>query len=1389
LVVLLINVLIAILAHGAVDDGLIAHWTFDEGRGSTVNDHSEYGNHGTVDRATWTAGVSGDALSFNGESSSVRVLDSDSLDVTVGLTIAAWINAVAFFGEGDHNGNPIVTKWETTRNGVPIGQYHLSLYEGGNIIFRVAGDTELDELVAEQVVDVGGWSHIAASWDGRIMRLYVNGSVVAEKSSKVATIQNREYGGDDLKIGQDTGGWDPPGWYFHGAIDDVRIYGRALTADEVTDLHTIVERDAGMGPTMPSSLYDGLPPNGPLDLSTFVVHFGDDPTHPCTSWDNEVSPSRITLKCDHASAWWSAVALREVDVSDYSRMRLTGTITSSPAIERDYHSVLVVLPGRVTCEDGDRYSLCSLDGEPLQGVTDGVGWGRWDEAAIAYCNVRTNEADRECELDADVSGLDTVTIVYLFSDGWIIWSDLHGTLSDATIELVPEALDDKGSDWPMIQRNPARTGYTDDEVRPPLKLAWRYKTNEVVRSSPAVVNGTVYVGSFDNHVHAIDATTGESIWKYRTKDTIYSSPALSDGSLYIGSHDGYLYSLDAATGELNWKYQMGYFFNWDKVPGDDEGRFRDYFSGNRVVDWADRAKITKADDKMSITVTSDGDSITIYLNKERSEATITRKQPTGLSMWNFPVSVVNNETIVYYPNVAVTSSPVVYDDTVYINSVDYLYALDAGTGGLRWRYDSDHVLDEYPAIHDGLVFIPTTDGHVHAIDADTGVGMWKKRLGNSSITSVSVIRGIVYAGSKDHFIYALDAANGNQLWKFETGGKIHSAPAIDDERVFIGSDDGFVHALDASTGEERARYWIGIWVYSAPAVSGGTVYISSLDNSIYAVDIETEEQTWRYETGGRISSSPAVSNGMIYVGSDDEYLYAFRGCRPSEGCCSDADCEQDMTCTSRECLPRDCGELETCGNECVNPTAGRCCKDAWYPGAECCANDDCDAGTICVSGTCSRMSTFTPSTDSPWLLDVLDLGPFEIIDGAAEWTDGYLLVRGPGLLHSGSDEGLFLMHIDLVGDRLSARTIGPADGATAMALQHHRLLVHYDSGESAPFQRIHLVNGSYLLEHTDHHFGNLTSVTADGDRFVLCGPDALTIMRTGASEGVGHLLLDNGTAACSGYDWMVSVVHVGGRQVHVHNDTYHLPLWSSPELDDEPTSVLLHDGRVYAGTPRGRLMAWNLTRDLGERTLPGHTGPLQVLAADDRYIYSGGADGVIKVREAEILFGRFTLRGHTSPVLGIVPLDDRVLSFDNGTVRLWKRPYRPEPVVVTPTIRPNVTVAPNVTLVPNVTLQPSPTKPSGNLFKMVYGSCGDDVCDTDEDSGNCCRDCGCPPGQTCTDDGCIIEDRSISVVPSEEPKVVLEEPDDPMDYDATDVVKIVLVLGIGASALAASKRP
>ncbi len=81
-------------------------------------------------------------------------------------------------------------------------------------------------------------------------------------------------------------------------------------------------------------------------------------------------------------------------------------------------------------------------------------------------------------------------------------------------------------------------------------LKWRYKTGGGVTSSALVEGQTVYFGSKDDHVYAIDAATGSEVrWKFKTGGDVISSPKIADGVLYIGSNDKNFYALDAKTGK------------------------------------------------------------------------------------------------------------------------------------------------------------------------------------------------------------------------------------------------------------------------------------------------------------------------------------------------------------------------------------------------------------------------------------------------------------------------------------------------------------------------------------------------------------------------------------------------------------------------------------------------------------------------------------------------------------------------------------------------------------------------------------------------------------------------------------------------------------------------
>jgi len=140
---------------------------------------------------------------------------------------------------------------------------------------------------------------------------------------------------------------------------------------------------------------------------------------------------------------------------------------------------------------------------------------------------------------------------------------LHGALPAA--ELMPDPFDFYMSS-PAIVGGTVYFGSGDGNVYA-LDVAggtlkWKFHTGDVVHASPAVAQGTVYIGSWDTYFYALDAQTGKEKWRFKTGEDanihnqtgIQSSPAVADGMVYFGCRDSFLYALDAKTGEKKWAF-------------------------------------------------------------------------------------------------------------------------------------------------------------------------------------------------------------------------------------------------------------------------------------------------------------------------------------------------------------------------------------------------------------------------------------------------------------------------------------------------------------------------------------------------------------------------------------------------------------------------------------------------------------------------------------------------------------------------------------------------------------------------------------------------------------------------------------------------------------------
>lgn len=110
----------------------------------------------------------------------------------------------------------------------------------------------------------------------------------------------------------------------------------------------------------------------------------------------------------------------------------------------------------------------------------------------------------------------------------------------------------------MLQHDPQRSGYTNQEVRPPYQFLWRWHAPPLAsRTQPVVAGGILYIGSLDGKMYALDAMTGQIKWTLETAGPIRHSAAVVGGRVFFGSHDTNIYALDSASGGVIWAFNTG----------------------------------------------------------------------------------------------------------------------------------------------------------------------------------------------------------------------------------------------------------------------------------------------------------------------------------------------------------------------------------------------------------------------------------------------------------------------------------------------------------------------------------------------------------------------------------------------------------------------------------------------------------------------------------------------------------------------------------------------------------------------------------------------------------------------------------------------------------------
>ena len=214
----------------------VAHWSFDEGQGTTTWDGTENNNDGTLGDGScqpgtstcpsWVSGKYGSALNFDGSDDYVNMGDQSSLEGMSAITIEAWIKPTSL---SFPNSGAIVNKyWDGTDR-----SYHYFITKSGQLAFRLPTDTDNDNDTAysSSTMSVNQWYHVVGTWDSAddIIRIYINSEADNTKAQPGNSVRTNS---SPVWIGRDYYDNVPRDEFF-GTIDDVRIYDYARTADEI----------------------------------------------------------------------------------------------------------------------------------------------------------------------------------------------------------------------------------------------------------------------------------------------------------------------------------------------------------------------------------------------------------------------------------------------------------------------------------------------------------------------------------------------------------------------------------------------------------------------------------------------------------------------------------------------------------------------------------------------------------------------------------------------------------------------------------------------------------------------------------------------------------------------------------------------------------------------------------------------------------------------------------------------------------------------------------------------------------------------------------------------------------------------------------------------------
>lgn len=315
------------------------------------------------------------------------------------------------------------------------------------------------------------------------------------------------------------------------------------------------------------------------------------------------------------------------------------------------------------------------------------------------------------------------------------------------------------------------------------------------QASPLIVGDDLFQGGSDGKLIVVNKHDGRLKRVIKDSGGLDASPLFHESVLYFGNGDGYVKAFSYRNGDYLWSYFTGHPVY--STPAFCDGRI--FIIGSSNIFYSLDAKTGKV----------------LW--------TIKKEFPSGV------------------PVVKGASSPVCYDDTVYVGFSDGSFIganIVSGSVVMEKKLSSTGKfkdVDATPYVDEKRIIVPSYDGNLYCLDRKSGQIIWSIKDGSAK--SVSLVGQDIYYSSSDGYLYLLEAADGAVRWRVKLSEGIPTAPSILNEYIVVGSSEKGIMLFERASGKFVKEYNSGTGVLADPVVEGNNIYFMSNFGVLYSIRV------------------------------------------------------------------------------------------------------------------------------------------------------------------------------------------------------------------------------------------------------------------------------------------------------------------------------------------------------------------------------------------------------------------------------------------------------------------------------------------------------------------------------------------------------------------------